>query len=123
MRSVEKPVLPPAFWQSLATENPLGLRNITPRDAEDWFDLKWPVYEEYAAGAKTKPNHKLRIKQWWARLSQGELDRARTRGVEVRRSEQATALSAIAEKFLHSVNQPLRTDLPPLNTSRGGKRG
>jgi hypothetical protein len=120
---VEKLQFPPIFWHELARENPLGRNDITARDARDWFDLKWPIFEEYAATSKAKkPNHTLRVKLWWHKLTDQELERARAYGAESRRGERARQLSEVASKVLPSETRTIRADLPPLTISRGGKR-
>jgi hypothetical protein len=119
---VDKPVFPPSVWIELAKENPLGRHDITARDAQDWFDLVWPAYKQHRRRIR-KPNHKLRIAQWWLRVLPAEIDKARERGVELRRGKVAEKLTLAAESaFAHAPLSP-RSDLPPLTIGRGVKRG
>lgn len=119
---MDKPSFRPAFWQDLALENPLGRRDITEQDARDWFDWIWVVYRQRHSRVRA-PNHKLRIARWWFNLSDDDIDRARARGRESRRGVAAERLTRVATKALPSSAQPLRKDLPPLQSNRGGERG
>jgi hypothetical protein len=113
----------PLFWRELAAENPLGSNRITPRDAEDWFDLKWPLMREYCGANSTSKGIRRRIVNWWSRVDAGEIDRARARGVEIRRSQAVAKLTQIATKVLPPDSQQIRKDLPPLTVSRRGGDG
>jgi hypothetical protein len=119
---VEKPIFPAKFWREIATLNPLGRKDITEQDARDWFDFKWPVYREYRTGTG-KPKHKLRVNQWWHRLTGEELERSRAFGAEKRRSVRVDKLTEIATQVFPTERTPLRTDLPPLKISRGRANG
>ena len=119
---MDKPSFSPAYWRDLARENPLGRRDISEQDTRDWFDMIWLVYRERFNRVRN-PNHKLRIARWWANLSDGDIDRARARGSESRRGVAAERLTQVATKALPSGAQPLRKDLPPLQSSRGGEGG
>ncbi len=119
---MEKPSLSPAFWRNLAKENPLGRRDIVEQDARDWFDLVWLTYQNYYRQVQ-KPRHRARICVWWSRLDDQELERGRARGAELRRGAAAADLARLASKAFPSARTPLRTDLPPLNVSRGRAGG
>jgi hypothetical protein len=122
---VIKPNFPPHFWHELAASNPMGRRDVTAQDARDWFDFTWPVYKNYRTRTRC-PNHKLRLNQWWHRINDAELDRARAFGAEQRRSTHAEELQKAATlTFASHTVAPLspRTDLPPLRISRGRANG
>lgn len=123
MDQLEKPTLPPAYWQDLAARNPLGL-DLSERDARDWFDYVWPVYEHRCLEQRTQRwNHKLRIRTWWQRVTRQELARARERAEEVRRRAQVDDLLRGVD--LDALEAPAPQDaasIPPLRMVKGGKR-
>ena len=119
---MEKPNFPSSFWQGLATHNPLGHKDITEQDARDWFDLIWPVYQQNRSRVRV-PNHKLRIANWWIRITKAEIEKARARGAELRRSNAADRLTELAAQVFPQQAPPLRRDLPPLKIVRGGEHG
>ena len=119
---MDKPSFSPYFWNNLAVNNPLGRRDITEQDARDWFDLIWPIYEQTRTRIQN-PRHKLRVAQFWVRVSAVEIERARALGAERRRSVKAERLADVASKAFPTQHAPPRTDLPPLKRGRGVRRG
>ena len=113
---MDKPSFSPKFWQALATDNPLGRNDISAHDAQAWFDLIWPAYRERHTHVR-KPKHKLRVSQWWLNLKPYDLDRARDRSDNLRRSASSAKFASLAAQKA----PPPRTDLPPLTISRGGR--
>jgi hypothetical protein len=119
---VDKPSFAPLFWQELAANNPLGRADITEQDARDWFDLVWLVYKEHYPRVR-KPNHRLRIANWWIRVGDEEIDKARARGQQMRRTVEAEKLQAAASAAFTTAPLSPRTDLPPMRIARGVARG
>lgn len=119
---MRKPIFPPSFWQDLAASNPLGLLDVTEQDARDWFEMIWPVYQQHRAGTRT-PNHKLKVANFWIRIGERELERARAFGAERRRGAQVAQLTEIASQAFPDPNPAPRRDLPSLKIAWGMSDG
>ena len=119
---MRRPIFPPYFWQELAASNPLGLLDVTEQDARDWFDMIWPVYQQHRSGTRT-PNHKLKTANFWIRLTEKDLDRARAFGLERRRGAQVAKLTETASRAFPDPTPAPRRDLPPLQVAQGQAHG
>jgi len=69
---MDKPVLAPAFYEELASENPLGIKMSVGDVAAWWHFIAWPRYKTYQYRS-----HKRAIRRWWANVTMGDIERAR----------------------------------------------
>jgi hypothetical protein len=81
---VERPIFKPEFYRELAQDNPFGL-TLHWREAEAWFNyIAWPAYKTYGY-----TRHQMTVRRWWARATQGDIQRARDaiENVEMERAQ------------------------------------
>lgn len=120
--ALEKPVLPPSYWQDLAARNPLGTK-VTEQEVRDWFEYTWPIYEHRCLEKRQRRfNHKLGIRTWWQRVTLRELQRASERAQELRDRDRLEKMTAGVDlAALDAFWDTPRVVVPPMRM--GGRRG
>jgi hypothetical protein len=87
-----KPTFPEKFWMQLAENNPIGML-LEPADAEAWFDFVWLRYSTYGYRS-----HRRAIINWWSRVTEPEILKARERVARIQDECETAALEDIASR-------------------------
>lgn len=90
---MDKPVMEPKFWQSLADADPQGL-GLTARDVEDWFDKVFLAYSGRGYSCHTRA-----IREWFSRASAHEVIEGMEAGNRRRAMRESRDLAALAVAY------------------------